>query len=143
MKKDVILSISGLHAGAPEADSDPDPIEVITPAAYYYKNGKHYVLYDEIQDETKEWSHNKIRISPDKVEIIKGGAVSSQMVFELDKMNLTQYQTPYGHLMIGTLTRQMRIDEEEDKIDVAITYSLDVNDEWAADCNVKISIRSK
>ena len=50
MTKDVLLSISGLHydvAGVTEEDEN-EPIEVITPAAYYFKNGKHYVIYDEV-----------------------------------------------------------------------------------------------
>lgn len=25
-----------------------EPVEIITPASYYLKNGKHYVLYDEV-----------------------------------------------------------------------------------------------
>ena len=43
MTKDVLLRISGLHyetAGAIEDDGE-EPIEVITPATYYYKNDKH------------------------------------------------------------------------------------------------------
>ena len=51
MTKDVLVSISGLHmdmdAQIPGPDED-DVIEVETPATYYSKNGKHYIIYDEI-----------------------------------------------------------------------------------------------
>ena len=53
MTKDVLLSISGLHQDVTgiEAQGDEpgnEPIEVIAPANYYEKNGKHYVIYDEL-----------------------------------------------------------------------------------------------
>ena len=45
MTKEIILTISGLH----ETDGDVDaPIETMTPGQYYMKNGKHYVVYDEV-----------------------------------------------------------------------------------------------
>ena len=45
MTKDVILTISGLHSETfAGQDEENDPIEVITPAAYYFKNGKHYIV---------------------------------------------------------------------------------------------------
>ena len=50
MTKDVLLSISGLHYDVTGMvqEEEQETIEVITPAAYYYKNGKHYVIYDEV-----------------------------------------------------------------------------------------------
>ena len=50
MTQDVLLTISGLHDmvfADPEENEENEPIEVITPASYYWKNGKHYILYDE------------------------------------------------------------------------------------------------
>ena len=45
MTQDVLLTISGLHDMAfanPEENEENEPIEVITPASYYWKNGKHW-----------------------------------------------------------------------------------------------------
>ena len=53
MTQDVLLTISGLHDMAfadPEENEENEPIEVITPASYYWKNGKHYILYDEVME---------------------------------------------------------------------------------------------
>ena len=43
MTKDVLVSISGLHQDAISdlPDEENEPIEVVTPASYYCKNGKH------------------------------------------------------------------------------------------------------
>ena len=52
MTKEVLLTISGLHYETTglvdEDENENEPIEVITPATYYLKNGKHYVVYDEV-----------------------------------------------------------------------------------------------
>ena len=50
MTKDVIVSISGLHMDMMSTafKDEEDAIEVVTPANYYCRNGKHYILYDEV-----------------------------------------------------------------------------------------------
>ena len=64
MTKEVLLKISGLHyetAGA-AGDDENEPIEVITPATYYFKNNKHYVIYDEVVEGMPGVIRNKVRI---------------------------------------------------------------------------------
>lgn len=141
MNNDVILSITGLHFDDIAANNDS--VEVITPAKYYYRNNKHYIIYDELIEGSKGIVTNKIKLSPDKIEILKGGAFNTRIVFERDRMNMSQYNTPYGDILIGTTTRQMKQEISEESIDMQILYSLEINDEWVADCNVKINVRNK
>ena len=46
MTKDVLVSISGAHT----LNGESDDVSVITAGSYYYKNGKHYIIYDEVVD---------------------------------------------------------------------------------------------
>ena len=75
MTQDVLLTISGLHDMAfadPEENEENEPIEVITPASYYWKNGKHYILYDEVMEGIPGVVKNKIKITgEDSMEIMK------------------------------------------------------------------------
>ena len=50
MTQEVLLTISGLHQMEfmENGDEENEPIEVITPASYYLKNDRHYVIYDEV-----------------------------------------------------------------------------------------------
>ncbi len=49
MTKEVLINISGL-----QMDVDPEnPIEMVTTGAYYLKNGKHYILYDELSEDNE------------------------------------------------------------------------------------------
>ena len=67
MTKDVLVSISGMHeeivAVTPEVEEDEnEAIEVVTPATYYLKNGKHYIVYEEVVEGTSGVIKNRIKI---------------------------------------------------------------------------------
>ena len=144
MTKDVLLSISGLHYETVDAvgADENEPIMVITPATYYYKNNKHYVIYDEVVEGMPGMIKNKVRIANDKLEIMKSGLSNTHMIFEKDKINITQYETPYGDLLVGTHTKDMQVDVTEEKIHVHVNYALDVNSETVADCNIEMNIKA-
>ena len=149
MTKDVLVSISGKHIDimndpAKGYETGDDEIEVVTPANYYCRNGKHYIIYDEVLEGMAGTVRNKIKITgTDAVEIMKSGLSSSHMVFEKNKKNLTYYKTPYGQMLVGVNTRKMEIRVEDDKIGVQVDYELDVNHEPLADCKIKMNIISK
>lgn len=143
MTKEVLLTISGLHYDSLPDEDENEPIEVITPATYYLKNGKHYVIYDEMVEGMPGTIQNKIRIAGNNLlEIKKSGLANTKMVFEKDKINMTQYETPYGELMVGIFTKNMLIDVTERNIDVRVNYELDINSEKVADCDIKMNIRA-
>lgn len=145
MTKDVLLSISGLHYDVTGMvqEEENEPIEVITPAAYYYKNGKHYVIYDEVVEGMPGVIKNKIKIYEDgKLEIMKSGLSNTHMTFEREKINMTEYETPYGKLMIGIHTRELAMEAEEKKIHVHVNYALDVNGDQIADCNIEMNVKA-
>ena len=145
MTKEVLLTISGLHydAFADDIDEDNEPIEVITPASYYLKNGKHYIIYDEVVEGFLGTIKNTIKITGDsKLEMKKSGISNTHLVFEKDRINVTQYDTPYGEMTVGVYTKDMKVDVKESIINVSVTYALDVNSEKVADCNITMSIKA-
>ena len=143
MTKEVLLTISGLHYDSLPDEDENEPIEVITPATYYLKNGKHYVIYDEMVEGMPGTIQKKIRIAGNNLlEIKKSGLANTKMVFERDKINMTQYETPYGELLIGIFTKNMQVDVTEKNIDVCVNYELDINSEKVANCDIKMNIRA-
>lgn len=140
MTKEVIITIKGLQAGP---DSDGEPIEMITTGEYFYKNNKHYILYEEVMEGETVTNKNRVKIAPGHVELTKSGLVSVQMVFEENQKTVSHYNTPYGTLLMGIEAKTVSVQESEDEINVAITYALELNEEHAADCDIKINIRSK
>ena len=140
MTKEVIVIIRGLQAGP---DTDGEPIEMITTGEYYYKNNKHYILYEEVMEGETATNKNRIKIAPGYMELTKRGLVSVDMLFEEDKKNLTHYNTPYGSLLMGIDAKRVDIQESSDEINIVVDYALELNEEHAADCNIQINIRSK
>ena len=145
MTKDVLLTISGLHYDefSGRAD-DNEPIEVITPAAYYLKNNKHYIIYEEVVEGMPGSIKNKIRISgEDQLEILKSGLSGTHMVFEKDKIHMTPYETPYGELLLGIYTKDLKVEESDDRINIRINYELDINGDKVADSEIKMCVKAK
>ena len=140
MTKDVIITVCGLQNG-PETDGEP--IEMITKGEYFYKNEKHYILYEEVMEGETKSTKNRIKIAPGSVELTKNGVVNVHMLFEENKKNITHYNTPYGSLLMGIEAKKVEIAEAEDEIKVSVDYALELNEEHAADCDIKITVRSK
>ena len=113
MTKDVLITICGIQKRDGEAD---EPIETVTPGEYYFRNGKHYILYEEVQEGIAEVTKCMIKIGVDSVDLSKKGASGVHMMFQRDKKTRTSYQTPYGSLMLGFDSKVIRVLESEDTI---------------------------
>lgn len=140
MTQEVIITICGLQAGP---DADGEPIEMITTGEYYYKNNKHYILYEEVIEGETSTNKNRIKIADGLMELSKSGLVSTHMLFEENQKNITHYHTPYGTLLMGIEAKKVDIVETENEIKVAVDYALEINQEHAADCDIMIKIKSK
>lgn len=146
MKKEVLISISGLHLEVIEEldENRNNQIEVITPGNYYLRKGKHYILYDEVVEGMAGTIKNRIKITEDKsLEILKTGLSNTHMIFEKDQKNLAYYETPFGQMLVGVNTRKMDISVTDERIDVLVDYELDINHEPLADCQIRMNITSK
>ena len=140
MTKDVIVTIRGLQNG-PETDGEP--IEMIVAGEYFYKNNKHYILYDEVMEGESQITKNRIKVSDGQMELFKSGAVNVHMAFEKDVKHVSNYNTPYGTLAMGIDTKMVEIKETEHEMDIFAEYAMEMNYEFVADCNISINVKSK
>lgn len=140
MTNEVLLTIAGLQLIDGEGET---PIEIVTAGDYYHRNGKHYILYDEVIEGCPGHIHNTVKIGEESLEVIKKGISNVHMVFEKNRKNLTCYATPFGNLTIGIMAHRIQIEESDKDIDVHVNYSLDVNDQYLADCFIQLNVKSK
>lgn len=144
MTKNILLKISGLQFSADNNDpNEPEPVEIIAPGEYYFKNGKHYIMYDEFMEGFDSVTKNVLKLQDDSLEITKRGSSNVHMVFEKDKKNMTCYTTPFGSMLMGIDARSISIKESEKEIHAQIEYGLDVNYEHLADCTIDLVVQSK
>ena len=141
MNKDVLIHVRGLQMM--ETDDAQEPIEIVVPGQYYFRNGSHYLRYEEMLDDTAGTTVNYIKMSPNGVEVRKQGQVNVHMVFEEGKKNKTFYNTPYGTLQMGISATGLELKESEDGIQMKVDYALDMNEEHVADCYLTVQAQSK
>lgn len=140
MTREVRISICGLQKG-PEMDGEP--IETVVTGEYFVKNGKQYLLYEEYADGVDRPTKNRIKLCPGRMELSKSGPLSAQMVFEEGQKYMSQYMTPYGSFLMGIDTKKMIVKETENQIDISVKYVLEMNEEFVADCDITICVKSQ
>ena len=117
-------------------------MEMIVRGDYYQKNGKHYILYEEMMEGFTGKVKNVIKISPSGMDIIKKGIANTHMQFEKNKKNLSCYTTPLGDMVVGIQANRIKINEEPDSLLVNVDYSLDINYEHLSDCSIRLDVQS-
>lgn len=140
MTKEIILTISGLHETDGESDA---PVEIITPGQYYLKNGKHYILFDEVMEGLEGTIKSTLKISEKQVELLRNGAATTRMVFEKDVEHNMIYQTPMGPLAISVYTEDIISEIKEDEMNLGISYSLKADEQVITESHVRINVCSK
>lgn len=110
---------------------------------YYFRNGSHYLRYEEMLDEQGDPTVNYIKISSRGMEVRKKGQVNTHMVFEQGKRNMAFYTTPFGTLEMGISATNLELEESDGQIAMKVNYSLDLNQEHVADCCLDIQAQGK
>ncbi|MDY4835150.1 MAG: DUF1934 domain-containing protein [Frisingicoccus sp.] len=139
MTNEVILSIKGIQ----HEYGDDGITEIITTGNYYFRNGKHYIVYDELIPETGEQVSSTLKMTPKRIDMIKHGSHSAHMVFETNTKNMSLYRTPYGMMEVCFNTFSVELEEQADMIRVQAEYALEINDGFISDCTIEINVRAK
>ena len=122
MTKDIMLRISGVQF--PDGEENSEEMEVITSGSYFEKDGRHYIKYDEVQEDSNEVIRNLLKIENGSLELTRRGMTNVHMVFEKDKKSESYYDTPFGRFLV-------------------VKYALEINSEYIADCSISICANSK
>ena len=139
MKREVIVSIKGLQYAL--AEGEDQRVETINRGTFYTRNNKNYVVYEETMSEDAIVK-SMLKFDDNYLELSRKGPYSLHMTFEEGKKNYTSYKTPYGELMIGIDTTAVRCEENEDEINMAVEYDMEVNYEHLAKCRIDMSVKS-
>ncbi len=140
MTKDVIISLTGFQYLQGEAGAIP--LEVVTRGEYYLKDGKHYVLFEEMTEGFRERTNSMLKFNPSRLLVHKRGLINTEMIFEAGKRTSAAYTTPFGIMEMGITATSFHLKVEEDSIDYEVNYALSVNDSFVADCQILLNVRS-
>lgn len=136
MKKNVVITLSGLQ----RAVSEDEPVEVISAGTYMRKEDVHYLSYEEA-DEDGKITKNRIKITPDSLEMTKQGGITTRMIFVKGQKQYACYETPFGDMTLGMTTKSLGVTEEEDGLLAELLYDLEVNGTHMSECELNIQVK--
>lgn len=144
MTKDVLINISGLQVDVNEVEGDDEPIEVLSSGSYFFKDGKHYLFFEEVAEGIPGVTKTQIKlIGKECLEVTKKGVSNTHMIFDTKRKNHSYYETPYGQFHLDVFTKNIMVDETEDNINIKVEYMLDVNYEPLAECTIRINVKPR
>ena len=138
MRENIVLYITGLHS----TGADDDSVEMIYAGQHFFRNGKHFIKYQESLEDGLV-TDNLIKISPDEVELVRKGPMTTNMLFTVGEKNLSYYETPFGSMTMGIDTSDMCITENDGELIADIRYKLEMNGSYMAQSHVVIKVRNE
>ena len=123
MHDNVIISIKGRQVN----ENGPDEMELVTAGQLVCSEGGVTVSYQETELTGLEGTTTVVRVDGPRVTLLREGSINSQMVFEEGQRHLSMYETPYGSLSVGILTRRMRSTLGEAGGDLEIDYAIEID----------------
>lgn len=137
MTKDVRITVKGVQRDdAGEAGST----ETVVTGEYYFRNGSHYILYEETAEDSGERVKSSLKLKGNLLELNRKGAVNSRMVFETGKRHVMDYATPFGLLRMETVTSQILCAEKENRLRIRAEYELWADGRKVSSCRLTIRI---
>lgn len=137
MKKKAIISILS-H----ERLSKDDAIEVVTPGDFYKKEDEYFAVYEETEISGMEGTTTTLKISKEKLSLLREGTTNAEMHFDKNKQCTTLYNTPYGVLEIKIDTDDLNIDVDDKGGEVFIRYNMIIAGQTSQNTELKIKIKS-
>ena len=141
MKKDVLVTVRGMQSI--ESVDGSEEVEMVAKGNYYFRNGPHFICYEEMSEGFDKPTKSMIKIADNVVEVDKKGVMNTHLVFEPEKKNVTFYATPFGQMEMGIAATKIAVQEEEENLSVSIDYALEINRMHTADCQLHVHVQSK
>ncbi len=123
--KDIVIKI---ESDIRVIGEEPQKMEMITPAKFYEKGNTLYIAYEETELSGMEGDKTILKISEQKVVMMRYGSNPSEMIFVKGERFATDYTTPYGVFKMENETKNLSINvTSEGTGRLEIIYLLEVS----------------
>lgn len=122
---------------------EDDVIELMVGGQYYFRNGTHYLLYEETMEGFTEITQNLVKFRGDFMEVRKKGTVNVTMTFEKGQKNISMYKTPFGMLEMEFETKKVSIKNVGTNMEICAEYVLGMSGNPIADCKMQMLVTAK
>lgn len=140
MRTPVILSIQGRQT---YAGQEPEVIRLDTEGFMEFRNGGWDITYEESELTGLSGVTTTFRVEPEKVTLLRTGALSSTMVFQEGVAHDSLYRMEFGTLMISVKATRVFFDLVEDGGSIDLIYSIVIENTEAGTIDYHLDIRAK
>lgn len=140
MTKDIKLTVKGVQR---DDTGNQDSTEITVSGEYYFRNGSHYIFYEETDGDSGEHVKNSLKIKGNLLELNRKGMVNSRMVFETGKRHAMDYATPYGVLRMETVTSRILFSEGAEDIGILLEYELWMEETLVSVCELTLKLECR
>lgn len=135
MTKNVLIKIKGVQQ---DDTGEMNSTETVVHGEYYFRNGSHYILYEETDRDSGKTIKNSLKYKGNMLELTRKGAVESRMTFESGRRHIADYATPFGMLRMETAASRILFSEEEECLQINAEYDLWTNGVLFSKCKLTI-----
>ena len=107
---------------------------------HYYKNGKHYVLYDDETVSPGHASATVLKIGRDSMTLLRHGDIMQEQYFAEARESKSVYRTPYGNLDLSVKTEKIDIVYGTVSGNIDVVYAMAINGEWQSNNELHIEV---
>lgn len=136
MTEDVRITITGRHV---QDGTETEPAETIARGKYYKKNGRHFLLFEELLEGSGNPVKTTVAFDDAVIEVIRRGNGETRMRFAEGSPHPTQYQTPMGVMEFLIEADHVGVAEEESRITAETSYHLYAGGTLIQDSFVRIT----
>lgn len=134
---DVLISITGIQ----HVDDQKETVEMTTAGQMVPTPEGWRLFYDESAASGMEGVTTSMDIREDQVLLQRNGAMNSLLVLQKGRRHMCSYNTPYGAMMLGVYTRELRNGLTEHGGELDFCYTLDMNAGVTSSHDVHISVK--
>ena len=138
MKENYLITIEGFM----NMGDDTDSVSLTTVGSFYRKNGKYYIVYRETEATGFEGCTTSLKVWESGVSMTRyGGQATSNLIIEKGALNLCNYQTVAGPIMLDINGIDIVNDLSDSGGSLSFEYSLSSSGMLISENKVNVTVK--
>lgn len=124
-------------------DEEPETTKLVTEGTMRRVGETVELAYEESELTGLSGTTTTFRMTPQRVELERRGAVSSRMIFEAGQEDRSLYDMGFGALMIAVRAEKIRMHFDDDGGSACVAYGIAIEGQTAGRIEYRIDVRRK
>ena len=133
----VIVKVTGEQT---DAAGEVSRIEMTALGEHYFRNGKHYIIYEDTTLDEGAAASTMLKVAADSLTLTRRGAVEQEQRFSPQSESRSRYRTPFGDLDLCVATQRLDIAYGSISGSIDVAYDLHINGEWQSANELHIEV---